>query len=255
MSDRGAYGRRLAEKFRLPDAPAFITRTLRTAEIAVTEIVCNVENNGLTEPIPHDDAFLVTLQLRDCSAHELWLDGKCLATAALAAGQTTVYDLRRNPIVNSISVFRNLHFYLPRHALNAIAESEGLPHIAELRHPSNIGIDDAAIRGVARALLPAFAEPDRASPLFIDHLTFATAAYVAGHFGTARAATRRDGFLSAWQERQATDLLATRRAGGVTIAELADACGLPPLRFARAFRRTFGMSPHQWLRYFTQENL
>lgn len=253
MSDRGAYGRRLAETFHLDDAPAFVTSTLRAAEIAVTHIVCNIANNGLTDPLPVDDAFLVTLQLRDCPAHDLWLDGKPLPTGRLVTGQTTMYDLRRNPVVNSISAFQNLHFYLPRPALNAIAETEDMPRITELRHPSNIGIDDTAIESLGRALLPAFDNPEHASPLFVDHVTLGVATHVAGHFGNADTQPRRTGYLSALQERRATELLAAHRAGTVTIAQLAAACGLPPHRFARSFRRTLGITPHQWLRRYKRD--
>jgi AraC family transcriptional regulator len=95
----------------------FVTRTLNQSEVAVTQIVCNIENNGLTAPIPRQDAFLVTLQLRECPSHDLCIDGKPMKTGHLAPSTTCIYDLRQNPVVNSISPFRNLHFFFSRAAL------------------------------------------------------------------------------------------------------------------------------------------
>ena len=113
MRSRGLYGPRLGDIFNLKTAPAFTTRTLRKTEIAVTEIRCDAENNGLTKPIPREDALLVALQLRDRTRYELWLDDKPVTTGPLEAGVTCFYDLRRNPIANGISPFHSLQFYLP----------------------------------------------------------------------------------------------------------------------------------------------
>lgn len=55
------------------------------------------------------------------------------------------------------------------------------------------------------------------------------------------------GGLAPWQERRATAMLAERLDGGVGIGELAQACGLSPGHFARAFQRSTGMPPHRWL--------
>ena len=95
MRSRGLYGQRLGDIFSLKTAPAFATRTLRKTEIAVTDIRCDGENNGLTKPIPREDALLVTLQLRDCPRYDLWLDDKPVTTGPLEAGVTCFYDLRR----------------------------------------------------------------------------------------------------------------------------------------------------------------
>src|SRR5262245_61042119 len=108
MATRGAYGQNLADCFRLDAAPAFVSRTLRQSHIAVTHILCDIANNGLSTPIPREDAFLVTLQVRACPAHDLWIDGRAMKTGPLPAGTTCIYDLRRNPMVNSISPFENL---------------------------------------------------------------------------------------------------------------------------------------------------
>ena len=44
---------------------------------------------------------------------------------ALRAGDTTIYDLKRDPVFNINNPFHSVHFYFPRAALNAIADNAG----------------------------------------------------------------------------------------------------------------------------------
>ena len=55
-----AYGHRLGERFRVEKAPAIVTRALRTADIAVTEVRCDNPLPGMSGSIPPEDAFLVS---------------------------------------------------------------------------------------------------------------------------------------------------------------------------------------------------
>lgn len=59
-----AYGQRLAEALQVENAPAIVTRSLRTADIAVTEIRCDSPLRQMSGPIQQEDAFLVALYLR-----------------------------------------------------------------------------------------------------------------------------------------------------------------------------------------------
>jgi hypothetical protein len=142
MRSRGLYGQRLGDIFSLKTAPAFATGTLRKTEIAVTEIRCDEENNGLTKPIPREDALLVTLQLRDCPRYDLWLDDRQVKTGPLEAGVTCFYDLRRNPIAKSISPFHSLQFYLPCHALNLLTDMEGKQHVDDFNDNPGHAVND-----------------------------------------------------------------------------------------------------------------
>jgi AraC family transcriptional regulator len=70
-----AYGQRLGEAFRIENAPAIVTRALRTADVAVTEIRCDNPLPEMSRPIQREDAFAVTLNadalrpLDLCSSH------------------------------------------------------------------------------------------------------------------------------------------------------------------------------------------
>jgi len=248
MTNRGMYGQRLGDIFSLRTAPAFTTRTVRKAEIAVTEIRCDAENNGLTKPIPREDALLVTLQLRDCLRYDLWLDDKPVKTGPLQAGVTCFYDLRRNPIANNISSFHSLHFYLPRQALNSLADMEGGRHVGDFNDNPGHAVNDQTIRGLGLSLLPAFARPDEANQLFVDHVIIAAAAYVLQAYGVGEISPQKHsrGLLPR-HERLVKELLVAHLGGNVSVSRLARLCGLPVSAFSRAFHRSAGMTPHQWL--------
>jgi AraC family transcriptional regulator len=247
MSQRGAYGEQLRSMFHVKNAPAFVTQALRKTEIAATYIRCDIENNGLTAPIPREDAFLITLHVRDCPVHDMWIDGRPIETGYLAAGTTCIYDLRRSPICNSVSPFESVHFYLPRAALNAIADIESGPRVDDIDHNPGMGIDDPVTRGLGLALLPAFKRANEVNTLFVDHVTIATAAHFMRAYG-GQAARRPPGDrLAAWQEARIKEILSAHLDGNLSVSSLAKECGLPVTRFVNAFRRSTGVSPHRWL--------
>ena len=248
MKERGAYGQRLGDVFQLGRTPAFVTRTLRKTELAVTHIRCDLANNGLSAPIPREDAFLVTLQLRDCPRHDLWVDDQAMRTGHLKAGAVSIYDLRLNPIANSISPFQALHFYLPHAALDTIADMEDCTHVDSFDNNPGLGVDDPIIHGLSLALLPSFEQPAEANRLFVDHITMAAAAHTLCTHGVG-AKSRRPltESLARWRERRVKDILAAHLDGDVSLSYLAQECGLPISAFCRAFRHTTGMAPHQWL--------
>jgi AraC-like DNA-binding protein len=221
---------------------------LRKTEIAVTHIKCDRANNGLTAPIPREDAFLVTLQLRDCPKHELWLDDRAAPAGPLRPGAVSIYDLRRNPIVHSVSPFHSLHFYLPRSAINAISDMEGCARTDEFDNDPGIGVQDEIVHGLGQSLLPSFDTPAEATPLFIDQVTLAAAAHVLYRYGRRRSSARQfESALAPWQEQRAKDIISARLDGYVTVSYLAQQCGLSVREFSYAFKKSVGMAPHRWL--------
>ena len=66
MTQAGAFGQKLGQSLHLKDAPpSLITRSLRSAELAVTETRDDNPVPGLSGSLPPEDAFLVSLKLRD----------------------------------------------------------------------------------------------------------------------------------------------------------------------------------------------
>jgi AraC-like DNA-binding protein len=247
MEETGAYGERLRQTFKVARAPSLVARTLKNARIAVTEIRCDKTYTGLSEPIPVEDAFLMTVQLRDVRAHDMFLDGKQIKTAFLAAGTASFYDLRSSPMANSISSFNHISFYVPRAALTAITEKEGIQSVDAFHHNPGVGVQDEVMHNLVKAMLPAFRSPGLANRLFVDHLTVAAAAHAVRHYAcTTPLRSSAATSLSPLELAQAQEKLAEHVSGDIGLEELSDDCGLPPLEFATAFEKTLGRSIHLW---------
>jgi AraC family transcriptional regulator len=243
-----AYGQRLGEALRVENAPAIVTRALRTADIAVTEIRCDSPLPEMSGSIQQNDAFLVALQLRDFPNREYWEDGRRASVCDLRAGESCLYDLKRNPTALLDKPYHSLAFYLPRAALDAIADDANAPRIRDLSYEPGVGVNDLTISSLGSLLLPALSHPDQANPLFVDHVLLAVGVHVAQIYGGMRPMSRLvRGGLAPWQERRAREVLLANIKRGVPLKEVARECGLSVGYFSHAFRRTLGVAPHKWL--------
>lgn len=65
MTQAGVYGQRLGRGLHVKEAPVLITRSLRSAELAVTEVRNDKPTSELSGSLPAEDAYLVSLKLRD----------------------------------------------------------------------------------------------------------------------------------------------------------------------------------------------
>ena len=248
MATSDGYGQRLGERLRVEDAPAIITRALRKADIAVTEIRCDDPLPGMTDLIQREDAFLVGLQLRDFPHHEYWEDGQLASVCDLRAGDLVFYDLKRDPVALLDKPHHSLLFYLPRGALNAIADDAAAPRIGDLNYKPGAGVTDATIFSLGSTILPALSHADQANRLFVDHVMLAAGIHLAQTYGGLRPVVRPvRGGLAPWQERRAKEVLSANLDGGVPLKEVARECCLSVSHFSRAFRRTMGVAPHNWL--------
>jgi AraC family transcriptional regulator len=248
MATSEGYGQGLAERLHIQQAPVIPTRVLRTADMAVTETRCDAPTQELMSgSIQREDAFLVTLTLRDFPKREYWEEGRPISLSDVRTGQTCIHDLKRDPVARLDKPHHSLFYYLPRGALNAIADDADAPRIGELSH-GPVAIDDATISSLGNALRPALSHPDQASQLFVDHVLFALGVHVAHTYGGMRPlAPPIPGGLAAWQVRRAQEILAANLDGRVPLKEVARECGLSVSHFSRSFRRSVGAAPHNWL--------
>jgi AraC family transcriptional regulator len=229
-------------------APTLITKVLHKSEMAVTELKFDLPNFGLTSPIPIENAYLIALQFRPCLDHDLYFEGRFVRPKNWFPGALTIYDLRQSPIADIRDPFHSLMFHLPHKALESMAYELGAPRIDELRFSAGVGIDDPTARHLLSSLLPAIERPGEVSAIFLDHVALALTAHVAHTYGRMNGARQsvRSG-LAPHQERRAKERLVASLNGNVSMIDLATDCGLSPRHFARAFRRSTGLSPHRWL--------
>jgi AraC-like DNA-binding protein len=109
-------------------------------------------------------------------------------------------------------------------------------------------MDDRVMYGLTQALLPAFEHPEQANRLFVEQVTLSVGVHAACTYGGMKPKQRPTrGGLAPWQERRAMEILDANLDGGISPTSLAQECGLSASHFARAFRQSTGMAPHQWL--------
>jgi AraC-like DNA-binding protein len=249
MTQAGAYGQRLGQFLRLKEAPrALVTRSLRSAELAVTETRNDRPVPGLSGSLAAEDAFLVSLKLHDYPDCELWERGKCIMKADIHAGTTYLYDLTRDPRYVIDKPFHSLFFYIPRSALDSISEQCNAPRIDELDCRIGVGHDDGVIRHIGASLQEGLRKQDETNQLFIDHMMLGLTAHVAQIYGglAPRSEPARGG-LAAWQAKRACERLESDLGGKLSLQKIAAELDLSVSHFSRAFRVSVGLPPHQWL--------
>ena len=143
--------------------------------------------------------------------------------------------------------FVSLLFYLPRAALNAIADDAAAPRIGDLSYKPGASVNDATISCLGSTILPAFSRADQANRLFVDHVSLAAGIHLAQTYGGMRPVARPPRGGLARQERRAKEVLSANLDGDVPLKQVARECRLPVSHFSRAFRRTMGVAPHHWL--------
>ncbi|MGY4286734.1 AraC family transcriptional regulator [Bradyrhizobium sp. LM2.7] len=249
MTQASAFGRSLRQFLHLRDAPpSLITRSLRGAELAVTETRDDNPVPGLSGSFAPEDAFVVSLKLHDYPDCELWENGKCVMKADVPAGATYLYDLKRDPRYVIDKPFHSLFFYLPRSALDGLTEQSRVPRVGQLACELGVGHDDAVIRHIGAALQEGLRRPDETNQLFIDHMMLALTAHVAQAYGGLQSVTESiRGGLAPWQVKRACERLESDLRGKLSLAKIAAEFDLSVSHFSRAFRVSTGLPPHQWL--------
>ena len=244
----GAYGDRLGRSFHLNNPPVLHSRTRRGSHLAVTELRIDQAGYGMTSPMGSEDAYLVCLNLRKQNTHELWCDGHSVRSTSYEGGTTYVLDLRRDPIAYIGDPMHSLYFYMPRQAIVEVHEELGSGNSDGLDvHPGEC-FHDVIIGRIGQTLLPIFDKTAPANQALIDHLLQGMCAHMASTYSGSSA--RPDivkGTLAPWQQRLVTQMMRERIFEGISINELAEACDLSAGALARGFKKSTGMSPHQWL--------
>jgi AraC-like DNA-binding protein len=247
MTPSEGYGERLAEHVLAEQAHAIVTRALRTADMAVTETRCDAPAQEMSGSFQREDSFLVTLTLRDFPHREYWEEGRVVSVSDIRVGQSCIHDLKRDPVARLDQPYNVLFWYLPRSALNAIADDAEAPRIGDLDHRTG-PIDDPTIAHLGQAVLSALRSSDQANQLFVGHALLALGTHVAQTYGFMRPPIQPlRGGLAAWQLRRAKELLGANLHGRVPLSDVAHECRLSVSHFSRAFRHTVGAAPHEWL--------
>ncbi|AZO16446.1 AraC family transcriptional regulator [Mesorhizobium sp. M2A.F.Ca.ET.043.05.1.1] len=224
-------------------APTVPSLTVGDVEIART--FDDAGNLDRMEPVSSGEAFNVTVQLRDLERQKVWRDGKLLFDGGRRSGDLMINDLRYQWQCQYLSPFDKVRFRVPFSSLHSFAEDAGRPEYRTLSCPP--GTNDDVMLGLARALIPSLEHPQEAHPLFLEQINLAMLAHLIQSYGGVYFPSRKKGVLAPWQEKRSTEFLVGHVNASFSIAELAAACELSRSYFIKAFKQSFGRTPHRWL--------
>ena len=237
---RDCYAVKAAPAFSVccPDAPGPV----------VTWVDCPSGVDFASAPAPYDDAFGVMIRQRDSEVRTIIVDGRRVTPGPMSKGTTSIFDLKMCRYTTRISPFSFIHFNFPRHYLNAIAEQEGRKRLYQMELDEGLRIEDPIFAALGDLMEAVFTNVERATTFLIDDVSVATVSLVVDRYcapgGEARAHPPR---LTSEQMRRSVDILDANLSGGLTLTKVAAECNLPPARFRRAFKESFGASPSAWL--------
>lgn len=242
----GFFGRRLAMHLGMEgDCVHKVNRHGRLA-LAVTRLTCACFVRERTAAIPSEPAFSILYQLGDLERHSCWLAGRQRYSASFSAGTVSVVDLRDDPQHEFRGPFDAVQYYVPRRALDDFAYENDAKPISTLTWPRDRR--DPYLSTLSSVLLSALEEGCAKNRFFVDQLGFSLLAHFAQTYGgLCSRSGLQEGGLAPWQERRAKEIMRVRLASSLTIADVAAECKLTPSHFARSFRRSTGVAPHDYL--------
>src|SRR5262245_10032552 len=115
-----AYGQAFGRRFGARSADALVSTVLQKTEVAVTFLRQETPTYELSEPMPREDATLLSMGFLNYPDYRLWEDGKPVSTEPVIAPQITMYDLRTAPYIHVNNPLVGNHFHLPRAAFDAL---------------------------------------------------------------------------------------------------------------------------------------
>jgi AraC family transcriptional regulator len=241
---RGWYGQRLAATHNLDAPPTLILKAQSRTAVAVTRLRSDTGLAEASTPLPADKAVTVHLQLQELREHEVWIDRRRVYAEPYRKGAVTIIDLQRSSFAYVPTPFDALNFYVPMAALNDYAYSEGLNKIDAF--DCSFGTSDPVIEHIGGALLPFLDQEEVPSRLLLDQIQQALCAHIIVKCAGISVPIPRYG-LAPWQKRRAEEILNANLLGDISVADVAEQCNLSASHFSKAFKRSFGTTPHRWL--------
>ncbi|MET3613409.1 AraC-like DNA-binding protein [Rhizobium aquaticum] len=137
------------------------------------------------------------------------------------------------------------HFEIPHNALFDFAHGKARPDYHGLACARD-GVD-LVLLGLSQALLPSLRHPETADRTFVANICQAILTHLVEKYGGIYFASKSKGCLAPWQERKAAEFLVAHLEEPFSLVELANVCELSRSYFIKAFKESFGKTPHRWL--------
>ncbi len=224
--------------------PNILNTATRNRDRSMLAVV--VHDAKKSERTPRAEAWAVNVLVRNRIDQSLDVDVTPLSLDSCRARKWRVYDLEHNAAAEAQSEQGRMLFYLPGARPPGTAEKFRTKGANRATFPRGQIVDDPVIGSLGACLLPALKQADDANSNFIGHVTLALHAHIT--FKRAgKDLPRARGGLASWQERLATELIATDLDRKLDMVMIADACKLSLSHFTRAFKTSVGVPPHRFL--------
>lgn len=215
-------------------------------EFAVTRLRSDANRRVEGVCLPRDEGFLLWVSLTPTAISQ-WraqYNGREVGVTRSSAFATTALDLRCPTRMWSRGPFDVLHCFIAASLLERVALENEISSGADFR--AAFFVEDYLVAQLARSmLLPAW-QAESFDNRALGQVAMLLSAHLLQRYCGSTQITMRRG-LRTWQKIRAEELLRSRLERNVTVAELAAACSVSVSHFARGFRRSFGLSAHQYL--------
>ncbi|WP_420998406.1 helix-turn-helix domain-containing protein [Cupriavidus sp. 30B13] len=221
---------------------------LNKGVMSATHIRHELPYRGTTKQYVQEDAYFISLQLRELQVKEHWCNGRRIATDPYAENNVSIYDMRDAWSAKLDAPFESFICHVTQDSLNALADAHGAPRIHRLVCAPAHRHEDILVRQFADLLIPAAVQDAQPPQLFVGHLLLALHEHLAMAYGNLDPHARLlKGALAPWHYRRATEFMLANLSHNVSLEQIATDCGLSVNHFVRAFTRSTGETPHRWL--------
>ena len=163
-----------------------------------------------------------------------------------AVGHTSIVPLGEPYLTHFDEEVEYLTVYLEPSVLARVASDSLNSERVRLIHACDAS--DPLVRQLALALVAEAESEGGADRLYVDSLTTALVAHLLKHYARKSSKLRLSfGGLPGHKLLRAVEFIHENLESNLTLAETAASVGLSPFHFARAFKQTTGLTPHQYL--------
>lgn len=217
----------------------------KASAITVTRLSYDKDDLPMASPSKREEAASVIIQLMDFDFHRLWRNGKLIFEGGHPKAAIAITDLREEWQCHHMSPFDNMRFNIPLSFVRSFLEEMGRPQFEGFE--CQPGTKDEVILGLAQAVCPYLLSHHEPNPLFLEQISLVLLSHLTQTYGGQYFSPKKNGILAPWQEKRALEFLSAHAFHQISIAEIAEACGLSRGYFIRAFKETFGKTPYRWV--------
>jgi len=243
------YGKLLNQRynrFEIPNVPTFVTTVSRGAAITFNRL--RLDCAGRTfDGIPAEDAYAFHVNFLKRQSFSAFRKARAPERYFLGEGDSTMLDCSESSTVTMYSPLDTVRLHVPRLTLQDFVREQYGSSEVHLKPPQQV-MRDPILYHLGACLSVLLEHPKESNFLLVDHIALSLQSHIYQTYSAAPARSpKARGGLAPWQESRAKEAMDAGLDKEITIAQLADDCGLSASQFARAFRQSTGCPPHRWL--------